>query len=184
MAHNRGIFHAVHKFGQSPLCKSRTAVMVCEITAFRDGRDQCKRCAVKLAALDARAEAKADGRKIAGVGLNLRLLTGLDAAPVNSGISDWYNNLATGLVDGIIGWIEGSIEPGQPVAVIDDVATTGGSTIKAIERAQAEGLQVVKAVILVDRQEGGLDNIRKLVSDVESIVTRDELMLRWRELND
>ena len=49
------------------------------------------------------------GRKIAGVGLNLRYLTGLDAAPVNSGISDWYNNLATGLVDGIIGWAEGSI---------------------------------------------------------------------------
>lgn len=50
-----------------------------------------------------------EGRKIAGVGLNLRYLTGLDASPVNSGISDWYNNLATGLVDGIIGWIEGSI---------------------------------------------------------------------------
>ena len=49
------------------------------------------------------------GRKIAGVGLNLRYLTGLDASPVNSGISDWYNNLATGLVDGIIGWVEGSI---------------------------------------------------------------------------
>jgi TRAP-type C4-dicarboxylate transport system substrate-binding protein len=50
-----------------------------------------------------------NGRKIAGVGLNLRLLTGLDASPVNSGISDWYNNLATGLIDGLIGWIEGSI---------------------------------------------------------------------------
>lgn len=50
-----------------------------------------------------------EGRKIAGVGLNLRLLTGLDAAAVNSGISDWYNNLATGLIDGLIGWIEGSI---------------------------------------------------------------------------
>lgn len=50
-----------------------------------------------------------DGTKIAGVGLNLRLLTGLDAAAVNSGISDWYNNLATGLIDGLIGWIEGSI---------------------------------------------------------------------------
>jgi TRAP-type C4-dicarboxylate transport system substrate-binding protein len=49
------------------------------------------------------------GRKIAGVGPNLRFLTGLDASPVNSGISDWYNNLATGLVDGIIGWVEGSI---------------------------------------------------------------------------
>ncbi len=49
------------------------------------------------------------GRKIAGVGLNMRYLAGLDATPVNSGISDWYNNLATGLVDGVIGWAEGSI---------------------------------------------------------------------------
>ena len=49
------------------------------------------------------------GRKIAGVGLNLRYVMGLDAAPVNSGISEWYNNLATGLVDGVIGWAEGSV---------------------------------------------------------------------------
>lgn len=49
------------------------------------------------------------GRKIAGVGPNLRYLTGLDAVSVNSGISDWYNNLATGLVDGVISWAEGSI---------------------------------------------------------------------------
>ena len=50
-----------------------------------------------------------EGRKIAGVGLNLRLLAGVGATPVSSGISDWYNNLATGLVDGLIGWTEGSI---------------------------------------------------------------------------
>lgn len=49
------------------------------------------------------------GKKIAGVGLNLRLLTAVDAAAVSSGISDWYNNLATGLIDGLIGWIEGTI---------------------------------------------------------------------------
>jgi len=60
--------------------------------------------------------------------------------------------------------------------VIDDVATTGGSTIKAIERAREEGLDVVRAVILVDRQEGGLENIRTHVPDVCAIVTRDELM--------
>jgi len=49
------------------------------------------------------------GRKVAGVGLNLRLLSGVGATPVSSGISDWYNNLATGLVDGLIGWTEGSV---------------------------------------------------------------------------
>jgi orotate phosphoribosyltransferase len=77
---------------------------------------------------------------------------------------------------GMIRWIEGDIQPGDRVAIIDDVATTGGSTIKAIERARAEGMDVVKVVILVDRQEGGIENIRKHVQDVSVIVTRDELM--------
>jgi orotate phosphoribosyltransferase len=77
---------------------------------------------------------------------------------------------------GIIRWVEGDVHPGQPVAIIDDVATTGGSTIKAIERAREEGLNVVKAVILVDRQEGGLENIRAHVADVTAIITRDALL--------
>jgi len=83
---------------------------------------------------------------------------------------------------GIIRWVEGDVQPGQPVVIIDDVATTGGSTIKAIERAQSEGLEVVKSVILVDRQEGGLENIRKHVEDVTAIVTRDDLLERFKKL--
>ncbi len=77
---------------------------------------------------------------------------------------------------GIVRWLEGDVTPGQRVAIIDDVATTGGSTIKAIERSRAEGLEVVKAVILVDRQEGGLENIRRHVSEVTAVITRDDLM--------
>jgi len=77
---------------------------------------------------------------------------------------------------GIVKWVEGDLAPGDPVVIIDDVATTGGSTIKAIERARSEGLDVVRAVILVDRQEGGLDNIRTHVPDTQAIITRDELM--------
>ena len=77
---------------------------------------------------------------------------------------------------GIVKWIEGDIKPKDRVVIIDDVATTGGSTIKAIERARSEGVDVVKAVILIDRQEGGLENIMKHVSDVSAIISRDELM--------
>jgi len=77
---------------------------------------------------------------------------------------------------GIVKWIEGDLAPGDQVVIVDDVATTGGSTVKAMERARSEGLDVVKAVILVDRQEGGLENIRQHVADASSIVTRDELM--------
>ncbi len=80
---------------------------------------------------------------------------------------------------GIIKWVEGDMTPGQRVVIIDDVATTGGSTIKAIVRAGSEGLDVVKVVILVDRQEGGLENIRQHVHDVTAIITRDELIAQW-----
>ncbi len=80
---------------------------------------------------------------------------------------------------GIVKWVEGDVQKGERVAIVDDVATTGGSTITAVERARAEGLEVVTAVVLVDRQEGGLENIRKHVSDVSGIVTRDELLARW-----
>jgi len=83
---------------------------------------------------------------------------------------------------GIVKWIEGEVRAGERVAIVDDVATTGGSTIKAIERARFEGLEVVTAVVLVDRQEGGLDNIKQHVSTVSSIVTRDELVERYKTL--
>jgi orotate phosphoribosyltransferase len=101
----------------------------------------------------------------------------LKAKPINA-----FSIRKTRKDHGMIRWIEGDIQPGERVAIIDDVATTGGSTIKAIERARSEGLEVVRAVILVDRQEGGIENIRRLVSKVSSIITRDELMERYKAL--
>ena len=83
---------------------------------------------------------------------------------------------------GIARWIEGDLAAGARVVVIDDVATTGGSTIKAIERAREEGLDVVRAVVLVDRQEGGVENIRQHVADVRALITRDELMANFKKV--
>ncbi len=77
---------------------------------------------------------------------------------------------------GIIKWIEGDLSENDRVAIVEDVVTTGGSTIKAIERARSEGLIIASVVTLIDRQEGGVDNIRKLVPDVTAIITRDELL--------
>jgi orotate phosphoribosyltransferase len=81
---------------------------------------------------------------------------------------------------GIARWIEGDLSAGEAVVVIDDVATTGGSTIQAVERARSEGLEVVRVVVLVDRQEGGMANIRQKVPDATAIVTRDELIRQWK----
>ncbi len=82
---------------------------------------------------------------------------------------------------GIVKWIEGDLPAHAPVAIIEDVVTTGGSTIKAIERARAEGLEIKRVVVLVDRQEGGMDEIRKHVDDVRGIIGRDELMRVYRK---
>jgi orotate phosphoribosyltransferase len=101
----------------------------------------------------------------------------LKATPMNA-----FSIRKTQKDHGIVKWIEGDMNPGQRVVIIDDVVTTGGSTIQAIERARSQGLEVVKAVILVDRQEGGIENVREHVTDVTAIITRDDLMARWTEV--
>lgn len=57
---------------------------------------------------------------------------------------------------GLQQWIEGPfIEEGTPVAVLDDVLTSGGSLTRAIEKARQAGGVVVGAVVVIDRVEGG-----------------------------
>ncbi len=51
--------------------------------------------------------------------------------------------------------IEGFLEPGAPVVIVDDVCTTGGSTITAIEAAREAGMVVAGVLCLVDREQGG-----------------------------
>ena len=73
-------------------------------------------------------------------------------------------------------WIEGltSLAVGAHVAIVEDVITSGASTIKAIERARAEKLIPVGAFGLVDRQEGGREAISALGVPVFSIFTRGD----------
>ena len=61
-------------------------------------------------------------------------------------------------------WIEGCVE--NPIAIVDDVVTSGGSVLKAIERCLEEGLSIVHVAVLVDREEGGMDAIRARVPGV------------------
>lgn len=60
-------------------------------------------------------------------------------------------------------WIEGqkSLRKGMPVAIVEDVVTTGGSALKAIGRAREFGLSVSLIVGLVDREEGGREALEK-----------------------
>lgn len=78
---------------------------------------------------------------------------------------------------GIIAPIEGKVAPGDRVVVVDDVVTTGGSTLQAIDACKRAGLVIAGAVVLVDRQEmNGRENIEKETPLFRAIVTRDEVM--------
>ena len=56
--------------------------------------------------------------------------------------------------------IEGHLNKGWKVAIVDDVITTGTSVLKAIRAVEAEDCEVVKVIALVDRHEGGSDKLR------------------------
>jgi len=77
--------------------------------------------------------------------------------------------------------IEGNVRPGEKVAIIDDVITTGASTITAIEQARKEGLNVELVIALIDREEGGRELIERHVSPVVPILTRTKIMARYKE---
>jgi orotate phosphoribosyltransferase len=73
---------------------------------------------------------------------------------------------------GTMDQIEGNVEAGDDVIIIDDVVTTGGSTLKAIDAAKKAGLNVIAVIILLDRGEfEGRQNIEKLGYPVFSILT-------------
>ena len=58
--------------------------------------------------------------------------------------------------------IEGFLKPGAKVVIVDDVCTTGGSTITAIEAAREAGMVVAGVLCLVDREQGGRATIETI----------------------
>ena len=80
---------------------------------------------------------------------------------------------------GLQQWIEGPfIEEGTPVAVVDDVLTSGGSLISAVEKARQAGGVVVAALVVIDRDEGGRDAALASLGDapLHALFTAPELL--------
>jgi orotate phosphoribosyltransferase len=64
--------------------------------------------------------------------------------------------------------VEGFLQPGACVVIVDDVCTTGGSTITAIEATRDAGMNVVGVLCLVDREQGGRLNIERALAEIPS----------------
>ena len=75
-------------------------------------------------------------------------------------------------------WLEGrkNLPPGSRVVIVEDVTTTGGSSMKAVERAEEEGLVVLGVVTLVDREEGARDAIEGAGQNLRAVFTKSEVV--------
>lgn len=69
-----------------------------------------------------------------------------------------------------------SLKPGTRIALLEDVVTTGGSSLKAVETLKAAGAVVVGIIALVDRLEGGADTIREAGLPLLTLSTRADFM--------
>ena len=70
--------------------------------------------------------------------------------------------------------IEGELNPNDNVIVVEDVTTTGGSLLKAIKAIQDNGGNVTRAFVVVDRQEGAIDEFEKEGIKLEPLISVDE----------
>ena len=74
-------------------------------------------------------------------------------------------------------WIEGTknLSAGMKVAIIEDVVTTGASTLRAIERAADGGLTVSRVLCLVDRNEGGAQELAARGHRLEAMFLKEDV---------
>lgn len=81
--------------------------------------------------------------------------------------------------------IEGFLQPGASVVIVDDVCTTGGSTITAIEAAREAGMIVAGVLCLVDREQGGRAKIEAAAAGAPflSVFTAEDIRASHRDLH-
>ncbi|GIV69655.1 orotidine-5'-phosphate decarboxylase [Caldilinea sp.] len=72
--------------------------------------------------------------------------------------------------------IEGAWQPGDRVAIIEDLITSGGSTIKTAELLREAGLVVEHAVVLIDREQGGVRNLAEAGIAAHAVLTLTQML--------
>ena len=70
---------------------------------------------------------------------------------------------------------EGRLEKGERVVLIEDILTTAGAALSAAERLRAWGVEIVKIVGIIDRQEGARENIEKAGFKMDAVLTKTDL---------
>jgi orotate phosphoribosyltransferase len=82
---------------------------------------------------------------------------------------------------GLQKYLEGDVKQGERVLIVDDVITTGASTLMAINKSREVGLDVVQAIAIVDRaEENGRENIEQAHIPFDAIFTMQDLQRAYR----
>jgi orotate phosphoribosyltransferase len=72
--------------------------------------------------------------------------------------------------------VEGPFEPGECVCLVEDVVTSGGAAVAAVQALREAGLKVRAAVCVVDREEGGVDELARHAVRLHSVFRSSELL--------
>jgi len=72
--------------------------------------------------------------------------------------------------------IEGALEPGEEVVILEDIATTGQSAVDAAEALREAGAVVDRVLVVVDREEGAAENLAAHDLELSSLVTASDLL--------
>ncbi len=82
-------------------------------------------------------------------------------------------------------WLEGPLLPqGSVITVLEDVVTTGGSSLKAVQKLRNQGYIVNTVLAIVDREEGGGNAMSKADLDLNSLFSLEEIVERAKSFND
>jgi len=71
--------------------------------------------------------------------------------------------------------IEGVLRPGDRVVLLEDVATTGGQAVEAIEALRGVGAEVLAVIAVIDREEGARENVERAGCRFEALFTKTDL---------
>ncbi|MFW6041057.1 MAG: orotate phosphoribosyltransferase [Thermoplasmatota archaeon] len=154
------------KYGEFTLTSGKKSSYYVDIKAASTDPEVLKIIAKKMSDL-------VDGDKIAGMELG--------AVPLAAAVS-----LETGKPflmirkkkkgHGTGGRIEGRLEKGERVTVVEDVTTTGGSSVETVNVLRDAGALVERVLVVVDRGEGATENLKDIDVELVSLVSAEELL--------
>lgn len=154
------------KYGEFTLTSGKKSNYYVDIKLASTRPDVLQMIASKMAR-------EVDGEKIAGMELG--------AVPIASAVS-LKKDLPFLMVrkeskgHGTGGRIEGDLEEGDVVTVVEDVTTTGGSAVETIEVLRGAGAEVNRVLVVVDRKEGAEEKLKDIDVELVPLITADELV--------